>query len=57
MDTNGDGLISRDEATNAPMMSRNFDAIDANKDGFLSREEIDAWRRAQQPTANAPVKP
>jgi Ca2+-binding EF-hand superfamily protein len=58
MDANADGLISRDEAKSAPMLSQNFDAIDANKDGSLSRDEIHAWRRAQQPTANAPaVKP
>ena len=57
MDANADGLISRDEAKDAPMLSQNFDAIDANKDGVLSRDEIHAWRHAQNPTANAPVKP
>ena len=57
MDANADGMISRDEAKNAPMLSENFDAIDANKDGSLSRDELNAWRRAQHPTANAPVKP
>ena len=57
MDTNADGLISRDEAKYAPMLSQNFDAIDANKDGSLSRDELHAWRQAQRPTATAPVKP
>ena len=57
MDANADGLISREEANNAPMLSQNFDAIDANKDGSLSRDELYAWRRAHHPTANAPVKP
>jgi Ca2+-binding EF-hand superfamily protein len=57
MDANADGLISRDEAKNAPMLSQNFDAIDANKDGSLSRDEMHAWRRLQNPTANAPIKP
>ena len=57
MDANGDGQISRDEAKTAPRLSQNFDAIDANKDGSLSRDEMHAWRRAQSPTATAPVKP
>ena len=48
MDTNGDGLISRDEAKNSPVLSQNFDAIDANKDGSLSRDEMHAWRHAQR---------
>ena len=57
MDTDGDGLVSREEAKSAPLLSQNFDAIDANKDGFLSPDELQAWRRAQNATANAPVKP
>jgi Ca2+-binding EF-hand superfamily protein len=57
MDVNGDGMISRDEAKSAPMLSQNFDAIDANKDGSLTRDEMHAWRRAQSPAATAPVKP
>src|SRR5512145_3308994 len=43
-DANKDGLISRDEAKNAPRLSADFDALDANKDGQLSREELrSAW--------------
>jgi len=57
VDTDGNGQISRDEAKAAPRLSQNFDAIDANKDGSLSRDELHAWRRAQSPTATAPVKP
>jgi Ca2+-binding EF-hand superfamily protein len=56
-DTNGDGLISRDEAKSSPLLSQHFDAIDANKDGSLSRDEVHAWRRQGRSTANAPVKP
>lgn len=38
MDTNKDGKISRSEARNR--VADNFDAIDANKDGFLDRKEL-----------------
>ncbi len=45
LDTNGDGLISRDEAAAAPRLTRHFDRIDANHDGFLSRDELRAAHR------------
>jgi hypothetical protein len=38
-DKNKDGLISREEAKNMPRLEKNFDAIDANKDNQLSKEE------------------
>jgi Ca2+-binding EF-hand superfamily protein len=42
-DTNGDGTISKSEAeAGMPMLARNFDAVDANKDGKLTSEEIRA---------------
>jgi len=36
------------------MFAQHFDAIDANKDGSLTRDEIGAWHRASRPQA---VKP
>jgi hypothetical protein len=42
MDANGDGFITREEAKGRPMLEKNFDAIDTNKDGKLSREEMKA---------------
>jgi Ca2+-binding EF-hand superfamily protein len=44
-DTNGDGRISRAESEqNAPRLAKKFDAIDANKDGQLTQEELRAYR-------------
>jgi EF-hand domain pair len=48
LDTNGDKLISREEAKANPKLSKNFDAIDANKDGQLSRDEIKAFHKVHK---------
>lgn len=44
MDKNGDGKISREEWTGKPKV---FDRLDANHDGFLTKDEIRA-RRAKR---------
>jgi opacity protein-like surface antigen len=50
MDKNGDGKVSRDEASNFRGVSKHFDEADLNKDNFLSREEFDnAMNRSRQP--------
>jgi len=46
-DADGNGLLSRAEAVKGtPRPARQFDAIDTNKDGQLSREELSATRKA-----------
>ena len=47
-DTNGDGLISRAEAAALPRIARHFDAIDTNKDGQLSQDELRAFHQTQR---------
>lgn len=42
MDGNGDGQVSRQEASGFRGVAKNFDRADTNHDGFLSREEFDA---------------
>ena len=41
-DTNGDGVITKDEFTAAAM--KHFDMMDTNKDGQVSKAEHDAAR-------------
>jgi hypothetical protein len=43
-DTNGDGVISRDEAKALPRLAKSFDEIDANRDGQVSADEMHAFR-------------
>lgn len=43
-DANGDGKLSRDEVANAPRLSQDFATIDANQDGFVTLEELQAAR-------------
>ena len=49
-DTNGDGMISKAEASAMPRLAKNFEAIDANKDGQVTADEMRAFhekRRAE----------
>ena len=46
-DTNGDGMLSRDEAKALPMISKHFDEIDANHDGQVTMEELRAFHKAR----------
>lgn len=47
-DTNADGRLSRDEAKRGmPRIHRNFDAIDAEKTGSVSLEQIAAFAEKQ----------
>ena len=55
-DKNGDGALSKDELNAAkgfPGVKKNFDAIDANKDGKVTIAEHQAWQsqRAAQKAA------
>jgi arylsulfatase A-like enzyme/catechol 2,3-dioxygenase-like lactoylglutathione lyase family enzyme len=57
LDRNGDGIISREEGASLPF----FDAIDTNKDGFLTIEEGQAYftarRTARPATPEQPAAP
>ena len=45
-DTNGDGVLTREEAKAMPRVSSHFDDIDANHDGQVSLDEIRAYAMA-----------
>ena len=49
IDNNQDGRISRAEAdAKAPMLAKNFDKLDVNKDGFIDKQEMSAARKYRQ---------
>jgi len=58
IDTDGDGKLSKAEVDAAASkddnkglakLKENFDTIDANKDGFLDKDELKAYRQKQGP--------
>jgi len=53
MDVNNDGFVTREEAKDYPMLSAQFDAADANKDGKLDIAEMDAHRNAMRADGRA----
>lgn len=48
LDQDKDGTISRAEAASHPLLSKGFDTADANKDGKLSKEELQATQQAMR---------
>jgi Ca2+-binding EF-hand superfamily protein len=53
-DVNGDGRLSRDEASSMPRLARAFDDIDRNADGFADAEEVRIWRRRPGAAGKSP---
>jgi Ca2+-binding EF-hand superfamily protein len=47
-DTNGDGMISREEAKALPRIAAHFDEIDANHDGQITADELRAFHQKQR---------
>jgi Ca2+-binding EF-hand superfamily protein len=56
VDTNKDGMVSREEANaNAPRLARDFDKVDADGNGQVTREELES--AGKQKRAQAGAKP
>jgi Ca2+-binding EF-hand superfamily protein len=47
-DTNGDGMISKQESAALPRLAKDFDAIDANHDGQVTMDELRAFHEAHR---------
>lgn len=48
-DANGDGMLSREEAKASPNMVKHFDAMDADKNGQVSPQEVADYMKAHRP--------
>jgi Ca2+-binding EF-hand superfamily protein len=46
-DKNADSKLDRTEAAALPNVGKNFDAIDANKDGLLERDEVHSYMKSR----------
>ena len=51
-DKDNDGTLDRKEAKAMPNVARNFDAIDADKDGTVSLDEVHTFMKARHDAAN-----
>lgn len=52
-DTDGNGMLSRQEAAALPMIAKHFDEIDANGDGQVTMEELRAFHEKHRAAAMA----
>ena len=46
-DTNGDGVVTRDEAAKVPSLAKVFSKADRDGDGVVRREELDAFSETE----------
>ena len=51
-DMDNDGTLDRKEAKAMPHVAKNFDAIDADKDGTVSMDEVHTYMKARHAAAN-----
>ena len=51
-DKDHDGTLDKSEAKAMPRVSKNFDAIDTDKDGTVSLDEIHTYMKARHSTAH-----
>ncbi len=56
LDADGDKRVSRQEASVRPQLAERFTAIDDNNDGYLTREEFQAYRQDHPKQPQAPIK-
>jgi EF hand domain-containing protein len=54
-DKDNDGTLDREEAKAMPNVSKNFDAIDVNKDGKVSYDEVHNYMHKQKAASQAPA--
>lgn len=57
LDTDGDHRLSRQEAAGRPRLAGRFDAIDADRDGYLTREEMHRYREQHRGEAKDAPRP
>lgn len=53
LDANGDGRFSRAELAGKPKLAEHFAAIDVDRDGALTHDELRAYRQAMRPQHEA----
>jgi len=51
LDANGDGMVSSEEATADPVLSKDWAAADLNQDGQLERAEFSAFEQKSKAVA------
>jgi Ca2+-binding EF-hand superfamily protein len=51
-DKDSDGTLDKEEAKAMPRVAKNFDAIDTDKDGTVSLDEVHTFMKARHEAAN-----